>query len=411
MLACGARIVLTEISCFTGILRLADEVVVPQGQLAIVMKQDDPKSAAVASDPVGDVAIYRLILDNAVDLIVRLDAARNRTYVSPSSREVLGYEPEELLHNSAFGLVHPDDLPIVREVIGQISESLPCLTLAFKMRRKDGRYIWIEARYRHLPMDDGILAMLRDITAQKRAEAALAEANARLEAANIALRRHAHQDGLTGLANRRCFDEALEAEFQRARRQQTPLGLVLLDVDHFKAYNDSYGHIAGDTCLRRVAQAITGTDRRPGDLVARYGGEEIVALLPATDLDGAAAMADRMREAVLALAIEHARGARGLVTVSAGASSLCRFENGEQPVDLINAADHALYQAKADGRNRVRVRPVPVAGGDGADWDGANLISGQSNVSPAQGVRVSLRLDDAVTETLMVTVKGKRIVA
>jgi len=310
------------------------------------MTEDDPSTGA-------DTAMYRCILDNALDLIVRVDAARNRTYVSPSSREVLGYEPAELLHGSVYALVHPDDRAMVLAVTGQVSAAVQCLNLVFRMCRKDGRYIWIEGRYRYLPMDGGALAMLRDITAQKQAEDALAEANLRLEAANLALRQHAHQDGLTGLANRRRFDEVLETEFRRARRHELPLGLVLLDVDHFKLYNDTYGHIAGDTCLCRIGAAIAGAARRPGDLIARYGGEEIVALLPGTDLDGTAALADRMRHAVASLAIEHRRSPNGVATVSAGATALLPVGPGREPVDLVISADQALYQAKRDGRNRV----------------------------------------------------------
>jgi len=300
-----------------------------------------------------DAAMYRCILDNALDLIVRVDTAHNRTYVSPSSREVLGYEPEELLHGNAYALIHPEDRAMVRAVTGQITAALPCLNLVFRMRRKDGNYIWVEGHYRSLPMDGGALAVLRDITAQKQAEDALAEANHRLEAANLALRQHAHQDGLTGLANRRRFDEVLDMEFRRARRHELPLGLVLLDVDHFKLYNDSYGHIAGDTCLCRIGAAIAGAACRPGDLIARYGGEEIVALLPWTDLNGTAALADRMREAVASLAIEHRRSPYGVATVSAGATALLPVGPGREPVDLVIAADQALYQAKRDGRNRV----------------------------------------------------------
>ena len=311
------------------------------------MIEDEPISAA-------DAAMYRLIVENAADLIVRGDAARRRNYVSPSVREVLGYEPEELLGKHAYQLVHPDDLARVQDTFGKISSAHPNLSLVFRMRRTDGRYIWVEGRYRHLPADDGVLAVLRDITAQKNAEDALALANLQLEAANQALQRHAHQDGLTGLANRRRFDELLETEFRRARRQHSPLGLVMLDVDCFKAYNDCYGHIAGDVCLRRIGQAIEGTIRRPGDFAARYGGEEIVVLLPATDATGATVMAERMRDAVASLGITHLHSPCGVATVSAGAAAMRPADSSDEPVALVSIADRALYQAKADGRNRVR---------------------------------------------------------
>ncbi len=307
-----------------------------------------------------DAAMFRLIVENAGDMIVRGDAAGNRTYVSPSYREILGYEPGEVLGNHAYQLVHPDDLAHVSAVFGRIGPDMPSADLQFRMRRKDGTYLWIGARYRHLPDQGGVVAILRDIDARKIAEERLREAHEELKTAHRALRELADRDGLTGLANRRRFDELLASEFRRAQRQELPLGLVLLDVDHFKAYNDTYGHLAGDECLRRVGRAIQGAISRPGDHVARYGGEEIAALLPATDLAGAVRMADRMREAVIGLGLRHIRTDYGVTTVSAGASAFLPMGVGGNPLDLINAADRALYQAKAEGRNRVCARSAAV---------------------------------------------------
>jgi diguanylate cyclase (GGDEF)-like protein/PAS domain S-box-containing protein len=301
-----------------------------------------------------DDDIFRQIVENAVDLIVRGDAARNRTYVSPSSKEMLGYEPAAMLGKHAYELVHPDDLQRTQEVFAKIGPRYPNQTLTFRMRRADGSYIWVGGVYRHLQADDGILAVLRDITAQKLAEQQLADANVKLEAANAILRRMAHVDGLTGLANRRHFDELLAEEFRRAQRMELPLGLVLLDVDHFKAFNDHYGHLGGDDCLRRVSRCIDAARQRPGDHAARYGGEEIAMLLPATDAVGSAEVADRVRNAVAGLRIEHSGSRFDIVTVSAGAAAIQPFSGGSDPAALIKAADMALYQAKAAGRNCVR---------------------------------------------------------
>jgi diguanylate cyclase (GGDEF)-like protein len=227
------------------------------------------------------------------------------------------------------------------------------------MRRKNGCYVWVEGRYRYLQESGGLLAILRDISAQKHAEALLADANARLEAANAELEALANLDGLTGLGNRRAFDKLVALEFRRARRDRLPLGLVLLDVDCFKLFNDCYGHLAGDDCLRQVSRAIAGRLRRPGDFAARFGGEELVAVLPATDASGTAGMANAMRAAVEALEVPHMASQTGVVTVSAGAASMMPARDGDTLADLIGAADRALYAAKASGRNRVFLAPPP----------------------------------------------------
>lgn len=162
------------------------------------------------------------------------------------------------------------------------------------------------------------------------------------------------QDWLTGLANRRRFDEMIQQEWARAKRDETSLGVLMLDIDYFKQYNDAYGHPAGDACLQRVAKAISEVVHRPGDLPARYGGEEFVVVLPQTDVAGAALVAEKMRAAVEARRMQHMNSrASDRVTISVGAAAMVPQEKGE-PAILIAAADQALYQAKREGRNRVR---------------------------------------------------------
>ncbi len=160
-------------------------------------------------------------------------------------------------------------------------------------------------------------------------------------------------DGLTGIGNRRRFDEFLVREWRRSRRARAPLALVLLDVDYFKAYNDQYGHAAGDDCLREVAATIAMLVRRPGDLCARYGGEEFAAILPQTDLAGAYTLGERIRAAVLALEIPHAGSAVSPnITVSVGVAASDSSVD-EEPEDLLREADRRLYEAKTAGRNRI----------------------------------------------------------
>jgi diguanylate cyclase (GGDEF)-like protein len=181
----------------------------------------------------------------------------------------------------------------------------------------------------------------------------LAEANERLREANEALQRLSHLDGLTGIPNRRRFDEALALEWRRALRAGEPLSLLLVDIDCFKPFNDTYGHQQGDDCLRRVAAVLQGSLQRAGDLLARYGGEEFAAVLPAADAAGALAYAEALRAAVEALAIPHQRSTAGaVVTVSAGVATFCPSEGGS-PEELLARTDRALYAAKHAGRNRV----------------------------------------------------------
>ncbi|MEZ2354320.1 diguanylate cyclase [Caballeronia sp. RCC_10] len=195
--------------------------------------------------------------------------------------------------------------------------------------------------------------LTRQIHLRSIAEARLIATRTELEQANETLERIAMQDGLTGLANRRHFDLTLKSEFGRAARYGGKLSLIMLDVDFFKQYNDTYGHRAGDDCLRAIADAIRNSaPSRPGDLVARYGGEEMAVILPGSDIAGAMAIAEKIRYAVQALRIPHTANAAGVVTISAGVESVA-VHQGMEPAELIEAADRSLYAAKACGRNRV----------------------------------------------------------
>nr|WP_314481582.1 PleD family two-component system response regulator [uncultured Pseudomonas sp.] len=172
---------------------------------------------------------------------------------------------------------------------------------------------------------------------------------------NLMLQRLMNSDGLTGLSNRRHFDEYLELEWRRAMREQQQLSLLMIDVDYFKAYNDTFGHLAGDEALRRVAEAIRGSCSRPSDLPARYGGEEFALVLPNTSPGGARLVAEKLRQSVLGLGIEHTAPAPGSrLTVSVGLATQVP-PIGSHCRQLISAADKGLYQAKNGGRNQVGV--------------------------------------------------------
>jgi diguanylate cyclase (GGDEF)-like protein len=185
----------------------------------------------------------------------------------------------------------------------------------------------------------------------------------KLDEANRELTRLSAADGLTGIANRRCFDDTLQREWRRAARANTPIALLVADVDHFKQFNDGYGHQLGDDCLKDVARVLESCLRRPTDLVARYGGEEFAVIMPETDAEGAAQVAETMREAVQAAQIAHAYSpVAPVVTISVGAATTLPSRADEDgPRMLLQQADQALYQAKREGRNRISLAPHAAA--------------------------------------------------
>jgi diguanylate cyclase (GGDEF)-like protein len=258
---------------------------------------------------------------------------------------------------------HLADIPIL-VVTGAVEEA--DLEVAFAAGAID--YITKPIKYPELLARlRSALALKHELDGRKARERELLDMARQLREANAALERLSVLDELTGVSNRRHFNRMLDQEWSRTLRNRPFLSLLLIDVDCFKAYNDSCGHQAGDECLRRVADAIRGVLKRPTDLLARYGGEEFAVVLPDTKADGALALAEAMRQAVEALCLPHPRSTvSDRVTVSMGVAT-------GDPVwphaghELVAAADQALYQAKHEGRNRVKVfvGPRPDGGEEG----------------------------------------------
>lgn len=293
-------------------------------------------------------ATFRLLAENSSDIVSRLDVKGRRLYVSPAVERVLGRPVADLIGRSVLDDVAPADLPGVQEAMARLRAGESEVRVEYRALRPDGLMVWLETSARatlnlRSGEPDGVVAVARDVTERKALEERLASL--------------ARTDGLTGLANRRTFDGALATEWRRARRDGAPLSLLLLDIDRFKLFNDTYGHPAGDTCLRTVAEAVAAAVHRPGDLVARYGGEEIAVLLPGTSTDGAVAVAEQVRAAIEAIGIVHvANLPLSVVTASIGVATALPTANPDLLAEaLVAAADTALYAAKKSGRNRVAV--------------------------------------------------------
>lgn len=242
-------------------------------------------------------------------------------------------------------------------------EDIPILMLTARPEREDLQSAFDAGAWDYIrkPIDRPVfLARIRnamrlkeEIESRKARERELEETKELLEDANRSLKAQALSDGLTGIANRRHFEEFLTSEWSRAARETEPISLILLDIDYFKKYNDAYQHQAGDECLRRIATTLREAVYRPGDLVARYGGEEMVVVLTRTDEIGALEVAERLREAVIAEHIPHRDSpVSPVVTISLGVATL-RPSLGGTPERLIAEADAALYRAKRAGRNRT----------------------------------------------------------
>ena len=295
-------------------------------------------------------ANFRLLAENCGDMVSRIGPDGIRRYMSPASIRILGRGPEELVGQRPRDEIHPSDVDAVATASERLQRSDEAgeATLCYRNRRADGAWVWIESTIRAVrdPMTglhDGLVAVSRDVTERKKFEVEMA--------------RLATLDGLTGIANRRSLDETLEREWRRCARAELPLSMLLIDVDRFKALNDTQGHQQGDECLRRIGAVLGAAVRRASDLAARYGGEEFVLLLPETDAVGAAAVAERVRAEVEALALPHPSAglAGGVVTVSVGGATLWPMpsEEASGPRRLVSMADQCLYEAKRTGRNRT----------------------------------------------------------
>jgi diguanylate cyclase (GGDEF)-like protein/PAS domain S-box-containing protein len=270
--------------------------------------------------------------------------------------EILGLKPEgqALSFQQWIALRHADDVDHTNDALQKmLTGALTNADVEYRVRHADGHYLWVHLRAEAVergPKNEPlrVMATFRDIDERKAAEFELKRVNEQLALLTVT-------DGLTGVGNRRLFDKTLQDEWQRCARQGVPLGLLMIDIDHFKKYNDHYGHQGGDAVLTQVAQVLKQCVKRSGELVARYGGEEFSLLLPGSDAAAAAVVARRCVEAVQAAQIPHdASPVSRWVSLSIGVASRVPSA-GLSPEDFLKMADAALYEAKDAGRNRFEI--------------------------------------------------------
>jgi diguanylate cyclase (GGDEF)-like protein/PAS domain S-box-containing protein len=289
----------------------------------------------------------RMIVDSMDQGLLIVERSGRVQYANPACDRYLGYAAEELVGRSLGDLVaqldsYPDGCSAMEAIGDGTREVL--------IRHRDGGLRSMDLTMTPMHAADGLfVALLHDITHHKQSE--------------DALQRAAMLDPLTKIANRRHFDAFLEKEWQRAIRNAQPLSLVVLDVDHFKLYNDTLGHVAGDVCLQKVAQALEAHALRPTDLAARYGGEEFVLLFAETPHEAASRLAEAIRTTVEALQLPNPRSPTSpWITVSVGVATIVPTQL-DQIEQLFVSADRAMYAAKGAGRNRVDTAVV------GAAWE------------------------------------------
>lgn len=300
-----------------------------------------------------DPSVYKTLLESTLAIPWKIDWATMRfAYIGPQIAPLLGWPQQSWVSVDDWASrIHPDDRDYVvnfcvsQSIAGKDHEA------DYRALTRDQGYVWIRDVVHVVRGDDGevesLVGFMFDISERKRVEHELLKMQQKLEALSF-------EDGLTKTSNRRHFDERLQAEWTRAQDEQNPLSLIILDIDHFKDYNDFYGHIQGDECLVRVASALKKIGLRSSDIIARYGGEEFVLLLPDTSEEAAVALAEKCRSAIERLQILHEKsGCSAFVTASIGVGT-CIPPFNRTSLHFCDAVDKLLYTAKQAGRNQVK---------------------------------------------------------
>jgi len=297
-----------------------------------------------------DSDVYRTLLESTKAIPWKIDwASATFAYVGPQIQQLLGWTPESWMTvNDWAERMHPEDRGWVVDFCIAQSQAGTDHEADYRALTASGGYVWIRDVVHVERNPDGtpkaLIGFMFDITEQKKTEQKLLELQRQLEELSF-------MDSLTGVANRRKFDAVFERDWANARRSGQPLSLILFDIDCFKQYNDHYGHVQGDQCLRTVGRALSTTTRAEDDFFARYGGEEFVLVLPSTHAVGARAIAERCQQAVADAAMPHAASPVGpRVTVSMGVGTIVPGPD-DNPMGFLDTVDQRLYRAKQGGRD------------------------------------------------------------
>jgi len=297
-----------------------------------------------------DPSVYKTLLESTKAIPWKIDwATLTFSYIGPQIEALLGWAPDSWVGVQDWAArMHEDDRDRVVNFCVSQSQAGVDHEADYRAMTKDGRYVWIRDVVHVVRKDNGevdsLIGFMFDISERKQTEQKLIELQKELEQLSF-------NDGLTGLANRRKFDLSMEIEWRNAKRTGQPLSLIMVDIDYFKQYNDHYGHLKGDDCLKLVGKALRETASRARDFVARFGGEEFVLVLPDTDNQAALAIAERCRAAIAALQIPHAQADHQL-SISLGVDTIVPKPQ-DQLLDFINRVDRRLYLAKQKGRDCV----------------------------------------------------------
>ena len=341
----------------------ADEYVYPNNEIGIMAREigqlAEKELNAKTRELQASEEIYKSILMASPDDITIADLSGNVIMVSEAAHKIFGYDPGEHSGKTVMDFIMPEDHERARANIAKMHNENYHGPNEYRAIRKDRSCFDIEVNNALIRDRQGnpvrMVLIARDITNRKKAEQQIQELIHELEIERDLAQRNSLTDSLTGLSNRRLFDDALQVEFLRHKRSGSPLSLIMLDVDHFKKYNYHFGHLGGDDCLRQIARALKAVVERGPDIVTRYGGEEFVVILPDTNRQGAEVLADRICESVRRLALPHPESdASEFVTISLGIATAedHALNDGAQ---LVAFADQALFQAKKNGRNRYEV--------------------------------------------------------
>ena len=305
-----------------------------------------------ASDFNNDSAVYKTLLESTKAIPWKIDWATMKfSYIGPQIESLLGWSQDSWVSAQDWAeRMHPEDRDKVVNFCVSQSQCGVDHEADYRALTKDNGYVWIRDVV-HVVRNaagevESLVGFMFDISERKKTEEQLLTLQQELEALSF-------KDGLTGINNRRQFNASLEQAWAQASRDRMPLSLLMLDVDLFKQYNDLYGHLQGDTCLVTIAQALGQAAVRPRDVVARFGGEEFVILLPETDAQGAREVAERCQRLIEQQALEHKLSPHGQrVTLSIGVGTVVP-DGAAQHNELLQAVDRQLYAAKQKGRNRI----------------------------------------------------------